>query len=121
MIQKRVFAGLGLFVLIVSSFIIMFNCGDNLIIEKPGGFLVGTVTDSISGLPLIGAWASGDSIQDSLDVLTDSLGRFIRFSGVPAVNRDIYVGMAEYQTQTKKYSVGSYDSVYLDFKLNRTR
>jgi hypothetical protein len=121
MFRKRFFAGLGLSALIVSSLIILFNCDDKLIIEKPGGFLAGTVTDSISGLPLSGAWASSDSVQDSLDALTDSLGRFVHFSGTPATNRDVYVGMAEYQTQTKKYSVGSGDTVYLDFKLIRTR
>jgi hypothetical protein len=121
MFRKKFFAGLGLSVLLISSFIILFNCDDKLIVEKPGGFLAGTVTDSISGLPLSGAWASNDSIQDSLDVITDSLGQFVHFSGTPVTNSDVYVGMAEYQTQTKKYSVGSSDTVYLDFKLIRTR
>lgn len=102
---------------ILISVLFCYGCRGKTIFEKPGGFLTGTVTDSISGFPLNEAWINNDSLQDSTATITDSLGHYIQYIFSPGLHRFVFCGKEGYLIQKREYSITSYDTTILNFKL----
>lgn len=96
----------------------MYGCNNHkLKVEPPGGLLVGTVRDSLSNLPIFLAWIGGDSMQNSLSTLTDTLGHYSRFAGLPGPARSLFCGKERYYYQQKDYSVNDAETITVDFNL----
>jgi hypothetical protein len=98
----------------VMSILIFTNCGSDKG-ESRAGYLAGTVTDSITDMPLVGAWLGADSSFDSNDKLTDSLGEF-SIAGFPS-SGDLFCGHDGYRTQMKDYQIISDETTFVNFRL----
>jgi len=101
----------------LSILIYALQCKDNTISDDRGSLIYGTITDSLSGSPLIG-WVGTDSTLDTLlgfFVFADSEGyytyRTLLRSG------QLYCGCEGYITQSRQFVVAWGDSVNVDFEL----
>jgi len=101
----------------LSATIYVYGCQDNTTTEKPGGYVAGFVTDSVTTAPIYEAWVSLDTIYDSPQVLTDSTGYYILDTGFPVTRKSLYCGKSGYLTQAKEFSVSSRDTALVDFRL----
>jgi len=95
------------------------GCDDHeIIFEPPGGYIGGTVTDSVSNIPIESAIVSSDTVLDTTtDTLTDTLGHYVMFAGFPGINRLAYCWKDGYLVQSKRYSVASNETTLVDFRL----
>lgn len=88
-----------------------------IIIEPPGAYIGGTVTDAFNDLPLAEALVSLDSTFDSSDVLTGSSGQYVMFTGTPEINGMAYCWKEGYLMGSKRYSTASDETTLVDFEL----
>jgi len=93
------------------------GCGDGGIYEPAGGYIGGTVIDSLISEPIRGAFIGSDSLFGEPWATTDSLGRYVAFAGFPGIHRWAYCGIEGYRTQAKEYSIASDETTIVDFRL----
>jgi hypothetical protein len=109
--------------LFIVAIVVLFYlaCHDDIMVEPHGAFLAGTVVDSLSLAPIESTWASlVDSLYDpSHDVLTDSTGYYVVFTGTPGIHRWAFCGKERYVTQMKTFSTAPAETTFVDFKLVR--
>jgi len=96
-------------------------CHDDKMVEPQGAVLAGTVVDSLSSAPIESAWVSlVDSLYDpSHDVLTDSTGYYVVFTGTPGIHRWAFCGKERYVTQMKTFSTAPAETTIVNFRLVR--
>jgi hypothetical protein len=97
--------------------LIICVCGGGPIVEPPGGYIGGTVIDSLTSQPISGAMIGPDSLFGEPWTTTDSLGRYVAFAGFPGIHRWAYCGSEGYRTQAREHSVVSEETTVVDFKL----
>ncbi|MFQ5868585.1 MAG: carboxypeptidase-like regulatory domain-containing protein [Candidatus Zixiibacteriota bacterium] len=115
--SKTSFASL---LLIVGLVVFLYlACRDDIMVEPGGAFLAGMVVDSLSSAPIESAWVSlVDSLYDpSHDVVTDSTGYYVVFTGTPGIHRWAFCGKEGYVIQMKSFSTAPDETTIVNFRL----